>query len=94
MNENSIVTAQQKLLVIASSDLEKELISAEGEIAETQQTLRNLNLTESESEGETAVAEATQKAAEVERLKIRLAALNARLKFYEQQQVCFACCCS
>ena len=86
VNENSIVTAQQKLLVIASSDLEKELISAEGEIAETQQTLRNLNLTESESEGETAVAEATQKAAEVERLKIRLAALNARLKFYEQQQ--------
>ena len=86
VSENSIVASQQKLLVIESSDLEKEFISVEGEIAETQQTLRNLNLTEGESEGEAAVAEATQKAAEVERLKIRLASLNARLKFYEEQQ--------
>ncbi len=86
VDENSIVTAQQKLLVITSSDLEKELITVEGEIAETQQTLRNLNLTEGESDGEAAVTEATQKAAEIERLKIRLASLNTRLKFYEQQE--------
>jgi multidrug efflux pump subunit AcrA (membrane-fusion protein) len=84
--ENSSVDAQQKLLVIESQDLEKDLITVEGEIAETQQQLRNLQLTESEAEGEDAVAEETQKAAEMERLKIRLAALDARLKFYEQQQ--------
>ena len=87
VDENSSVDDQQQLLVIESQTLEKELIIVEGEIAEAQQQLRNLQLTEGEAEGEDAVAEATQTAAEIERLKIRLTSLNARLKFYEQQQV-------
>ena len=86
VDENSSIGAQQELLVIDSQAIEKELITVEGEIAETQQQLRNLNLTEGESVGEEAIAEETQKAAETERLKIRLASLNARLKFYVQQQ--------
>ena len=86
VDENSPVEAKQELLVIESQDLEKELITVEGEIAEAQQQLRNLKLTEGESEGEDAVAEETQKAANIERLKIRLTSLNARLEFYEQQQ--------
>ena len=86
VDENSSIEAKEELLVIESQALEKELITVEGEIAETQQQLRNLQLTEGESEGEDAVAEETQKAAEIERLKIRLNSLNARLEFYVQQQ--------
>jgi multidrug efflux pump subunit AcrA (membrane-fusion protein) len=86
VDENSIVADAQQLLVIEAKGLEKEIIAIEGEVAESQQQLRNLQLTESDAEGEDALTEETKRASEVERLKIRLSSLNARLKFFEDQQ--------
>jgi multidrug efflux pump subunit AcrA (membrane-fusion protein) len=87
IDEDSKVVTGEKLLLIESRQLEKELIEVEGEIAEVQQQLRNYALTDAEGEDVDAIlAEEARRASEVERLKIRLNGLKSRLEFFEERQ--------
>jgi len=86
IDENEKVVPGQKLLQIESRMLEKEMIKLDGEIAEVQQQLRNYSLVEVDEEAEDVLAEEARRAAEVERLKIRLEGLKSRVAFFEERQ--------
>ena len=87
VEEGANVKQGQTLLTIASKTLEKELIAIEGEIGEARQELQNLKLADSDqATGSDIADDETQKASDIERLKIRLESLNAQLQFFENRK--------
>ena len=87
VEEGANVKQGQMLVTIASKSLEKELIAIEGEIGEARQELRNLTLADSDKATGSDIADnETQKASDIERLKIRLESLNAQLEVFENKK--------
>lgn len=84
VEEGQMLEQSQQLMVIASEDLEKELITIEGEIEEAKQELNNLLLSDFENETSDQMnSDDTKTASDIERVKIRLRTLNAKLAFFE-----------
>lgn len=85
VEEGATVEQGTRLAAVHSESLEKELILVEGEIAEANQELRNLELADfADPTAET--PSATKNASDIERLKIRLTTLNKRLAFFDDQK--------
>lgn len=84
--ENSAVMDGQPLIHIDSRSLEKDIIQVEGEIAEVQQQLKNLTLTEVDGDVDDPLQEEAKRASEIERLKIRLQGHLDRLAVLEEKQ--------
>jgi multidrug efflux pump subunit AcrA (membrane-fusion protein) len=85
VREGGQVEHGERLAVVGSESLEKELISIEGEIAEAKQEMRNLKLSDFRQDEETQ-DDATKRASDIERLKLRLKTLDARMEFFENQK--------
>ena len=84
VQEGTNLEKDQRLLVISSKDLNNELVTIEGEMEESKQELSNLLLADfDDSSNDTAAVDQTKNANDIERLKIRLNTLDARLAFYE-----------
>lgn len=87
VEEGSFLQPDQRLVVISSEDLEKELITIEGEIEEAKQELNNLRLADFEDQvNDQSSVDDTKTASDIERLKIRLKTLDARLAFFEEKK--------
>ena len=87
VHEGSFVEKGQRLLVVNSENLAKELITVEGEIEEAKQEMRNLMLSDFRpTNDESSRHNDTKTASDIERLKIRLETLNERLAFFEDKK--------
>ena len=85
--EGDHVAADETLLIVTNETLEKELITIQGEMAEAQQQLSNLKLSQYRSDaGAEQETDETVTASEIERTKTRLATLQKRLDFFTDQQ--------
>lgn len=87
VREGSYVEQDERLLIISSESLAKELITIEGEIEEVKQEKRNLMLSDIRPSAEDVPQDdETKTASDIERLKIRLETLNSRLAFFENKK--------
>ena len=87
VEEGSVVKENQRLVIISSENLEKELITIEGEIEEAKQEMSNLRLADFEDQVNNQTSpDDTKTASDIERLKIRQATLESRLEFFEGQK--------
>lgn len=86
VREGSHVKPGEHLLQIRSKDLEKEIVSVRGRIEEAQTEQRALRLADLSIASENSGRDESQRASDLERLKIRLETLASQLQLLEEKE--------